>query len=226
MRPFILGAIAISVGACAVQRGLTPDAIASLKNRQLTTIVRRAPPLLADPPSKYKLGRTGVLAMALAGQRLVRENAIADPALKIAQELGDRLRQDYGLRPSAPVLVGDNDQTKPSQVNSPTNLVLDVWTDNWALEPFPSEDPMYRVRYLVNIRLSDVKQVRPIDGTSGVVVIAEGTCSSVSEDESLAPSYDKMMADHAHRLKDELDSAAEFCVEDFRARILSLAPAP
>jgi hypothetical protein len=36
----------------------------------------------------------------------------------------------------------------------------------------------------------------------------------LARNESLAPSYDKMMADHARRLKDELDAAAEFCVED------------
>jgi hypothetical protein len=186
-------------------------------------MVRGAPTFLVIMAGE----RAGVIAMSVAGQRLVRDYAIGDPALKIARELGDHLTQDYGLRPSAPVLVDDdrtakqaplfNGPTQIDQANPAADLVLVVWTSNWNIEPFTSEDPMYRVRYLVNIRLIDAK----VD-----VVIAEGTCRSVSEDESLAPTYDKLLADHARRLKDELDGAAEYCVEDFRSRILSLTPEP
>ena len=50
MRLLVLGAIAISLNACALQRGLTPETVASLKGRRLTTMVRRAPPFLPAIP--------------------------------------------------------------------------------------------------------------------------------------------------------------------------------
>jgi hypothetical protein len=108
MRLSIL-AIAISVGACALQRGLTPDATASLKNRQLTTMVRRPPALFFVAPGEDTSGLAGAIGMSEAGLRLVRENAIADPAFKIAGELGERLRLGYGVRTSAPVLAFADD---------------------------------------------------------------------------------------------------------------------
>jgi hypothetical protein len=81
------------------------------------------------------------------------------------------------------------------------------------------------VKYLVNMRLIEAKGEATREGRSGVV-IAEGTCRCDSEDESVAATYDGLVADHARRLKDELDTAVQFCVEDFSARMLSLGPGP
>jgi len=226
MRLLVLGAIAISLNACALQRGLTPETVASLKGRRLTTMVRRAPPFLPAIPGKYRVGLGGLIAMSDAGQRLVQENAIADPAVEIARELGDSLGEHYGMRASAPVLaVVDDDPTQISQANPTVDLVLDVWTDSWSTAPFSSDEGPYRVRYRVNLRLIDAKVAHPIDGRSGAV-IAEGSCACDSEDESLAVTYDQLVADHARRLKGELDTAVQFCVEDFRSRILSPAAEP
>ena len=227
MKLSILLAIAISAAACTVQRGLTSDALASLKGRQLTTTVRRPPALVLDIPEAYWLRwRPGLLGMAVAGDRFVRENAIVDPAFQIARELGDGLGQGFGLRPSPPVLVALGDP--PTQVSQPTpagDLVLEVWTNNWRLEAFPNEDSRFRVSYVVTMRLIDARGAHPVGG-AWAEVIAEATCTCVSEDASLAPSYDELMADHAHRVKSELDTAAEFCVEDFRSKILPAAAQP
>jgi hypothetical protein len=229
MRLSIL-AIAVCVGACALQRGLTADTAASLKHRQLTTTVRRAPALYVVVAGMPPLGLAAAIGTSIArseaGLRLVRENEIQDPAFKIAEELGERLRRVYDVRASTPVLgFVDDDPTKISQATPAADLVLDVWTDNWSMEPFTSDDPQYRVRYLVNIRLIDAKGAPTVDGRSGVV-LAEGTCRCVSEDESLAATYDELVADHARRLKNELETAVEVCVEDFSSRVLALAPAP
>ena len=227
MKLSILGAIAISAAACVAQRGLTSDALASLKGRQLTTTVRPPPALLLDIPEAYWLRwRPGVVGMSVAGEQFVRENAIVDPAFQIARELGDGFGKGYGLRPSPPVLVGlDGDPTKIHQPIPAGDLVLDVWTDNWSLEPFPYEDSRFRVRYRVNMLLIDARVAHPVGGGWGEV-IAEATCSCVSEDASLAPSYDQLVADHAHRVKSELDTAADFCVEDFRSKIQPAAAQP
>jgi len=218
----------MAVGGCALQRGLPSDARATLKGRPLTTLVRRAPPLAGVLRINYAAvgALAGAIATSDAGERFVRENAIADPALEIARELGDGLGRGYGVRPSPPVLaVVADEPTTVAQANPAADLVLDVWTASWSIEPFSSENTRYKVRYVVNMRLIDAKVPHPIDGKSGAV-IAEGTCTCESEDASLAPAYEELVADHARRVKSELDTAVEFCVEDLRSRILSATPQP
>jgi hypothetical protein len=227
MKLSILLAIAMSAAGCAEQRGLTSDALASLKGRQLTTTVRRPPALFLNIPEAYwLLWRPSVLGMAMAGERFVSENAIVDPAFQIARTLGDGLGQGFGLRPSPPVLDAvDDEPTKGRQPIPAGDLILEVWTDNWSLEPFPYEDSRFRVRYVVNMRLVDARGKHPVGG-AWAEVLAQASCTCVSEDASLAPSYDELVADHAHRVKSELDTAAEFCVEDFRSKILPAAAQP
>ena len=232
MRSFLLAAAVISVAACAgLQSQLTAEAAANLKDHRLATAVRRTPPLTGSIPNLSAPalggltgGLTAASAVSDAGERMVRENEIADPAFTIARELGNTLLRRYGLRPSPVVLAAvDDDPTRISAVDPTADLVLDVWTDAWGLEPFDFNDPRYKVGYRVNLRLIDAKVVRPIDGKSGAV-IAEGTCTHLSEDTPRAPTYDQLLADHADRLKNELAAAARFCVKDFRSKILSVEP--
>lgn len=236
MRLSVLAVIAICVGACALQNAVSTDTMARLKGRHLTPMVRYAAPFSLVVPNQYtaanflapSLGLVGAMGTAAArsdaGQRFVRENAIEDPAFKIARDLGDSLRRGYGFRPSAPVLaLIDDDPTKLSQANPAADLVLDVWTESWSAEPLSSESASYTVKYTVNIRLIDAKSRRAIDGKSGVVV-AEGSCESASEDAPLAPTLEGLVADHARRLKGELDKSVQFCVNDFRTRILLVPP--
>jgi len=102
------------------------------------------------------------------------------------------------------------------------DLVLDVRT-GWDLEPLPRDSSKYRFTYLAHLRLSDAKIVHLIDGKKGAV-IADGTCSRLSEETTSAPSYDELLANGAQRLKDEIGGAARFCAEEFRAKVLTASP--
>jgi len=223
-----LAALALGLSACSLQSPLAANA-ARLKNRGLITAVRRAPPLYA-PAGIYGAGAAGGLIGGLAvaaaasdaGDRLVRENHISDPALTIAKELGKSLEQQYGLRSARLVLAAvDDDPTKVGLIDPAADVVLDVWTDRWSMAR-AGDDPGFSVNYGVNLRLIDAKIVQPIDGRSGAV-IAEGTCASDSEGLG-GPTQDELLADGARRLKADLDDAAQYCIEDFRSRVLSAKP--
>ena len=64
-------------------------------------------------------------------------------------------------------------------------------------------------------------RMRLVDTKSGQV-LAEGACSRVPEETKASPTYDEMLANNAERLKQELRSAAEFCVNEFRTKTLAL----
>ena len=223
MRWFGLAAVALSLGSCALQSPLTTEAAAKLNGRRLTTVVRRSTPFLVSkahmaPDLASPIG--GVIAASDIGERLVRENAIADPAFTIARELDDELRRRYGLRQSPTLLAAvDDDPTRIGSLDAASDLVLDVWTDHWEMGRFDNDDPGYVVTYQVNLRLIDAKVVRAIDGKSGAV-IAEGTCVRNSEEAPGRPTRDGLLADHARRLKDELDAATRFCINDLSVKIL------
>ena len=52
--------------------------------------------------------------------------------------------------------------------------------------------------------------------------IAEGFCSYVPDKTPDAPSKEELLANKAERLKQELDKAADHCIETFRTETLKL----
>jgi hypothetical protein len=127
------------------------------------------------------------------------------------------------LRTSPPVVtaVVADDPTAIFAAAPSADLVLDVWTDSWGVKSLESgEESKYRATYQVEVRIIDAKAVRPIDGKAGVV-LAEASCSDPGEDTPHAPNYAQFLDDGARLLKKDLDAATQFCVADFRSRILN-----
>ena len=162
--------------------------------------------------------------MSDAGARVFRDNAIADPAPYMAQQLGDDLRRRFGVQlEQQAVYVSDDDPKLITAVHPAADLLLDVWLDSLSLEPLPQDPSKYRVRYTAYLRLIDAKFVHVIDGKKGLV-IGHGMCRRIPEDAAHAPSYDDFLANGAQRLKHELEIAALSCVEEFRTKVLTASP--
>jgi hypothetical protein len=223
---------ALNVSACAVQQHpLTATAVGSLKGRQIAPTSRRPTPFFVSKPGKNHFSPYGAAggvaiaaAMSDAGAHVARENAIADPAPYMAQQLIDDLQRRFGLKLERQAVYVENDD--PKQITSAhpaADMLLDVWIDGVSLEPLPHDPSKYRVRYTAYLRLIDAKFVHLIDGKKGVV-IGDGTCSHIPEETPNAPTYDEFLADGARRLKHELDIAVQSCVEEFRMKVLTPSP--
>lgn len=91
------------------------------------------------------------------------------------------------------------------------DLVVDVQTINWGFFYFPLSFGRYSVAYVASMCLIDTRRGR---------VMGQGTCSSVPRDKTDAPTRDELLADHAARLKAELQKAAEYCVAQFQANVV------
>ena len=223
---------AFNLSACAGQQyPLTASAAASLKGRQIATTSRRPTPFFITKPGTnnvYTGGAWGALVMAAAmsdaGARVFRDNAIADPAPYMAQQLGDDLRRRFGLQlAQKAVYVSDDDPAQITAAHPAADLLLDVWIDSVGLDPLPQDRSKYRVRYTAYLRLIDAKVVHVIDGKKGLV-IGHGTCRRNPDDAAHAPTYDEFLANGAQLLKHELDIAALSCVEEFRTKVLTASP--
>lgn len=225
----LLAATALNVSACAGQQHpLGSSAAGSLKGRQIATASRRPTPFFVTKPGSNHVNTGGAAGGVLIagvrsefGARLARQNAIADPAPYMAQQLSDDLRRRFGLKLDQQAIYVDADD--PTQITAAypnADLLLDLWVDGVSLEPLTTDPSKYGLRYSAYLRLIDAKFVHGIDGKKGLV-IGEGTCSHVPEETPKAPSYDEFLANGAQRWKQELDIAMRSCVEEFRTKVLT-----
>src|SRR5207247_6174639 len=99
--------------------------------------------------------------MISAGNELVKEHAIDDPAYAIAEELARSLAARYGIR-SVGVgtgVVSDDDASSVAATYKTAPLALDVKTLQWGFMYFSSNWARYRVVYRARMRL-DRKSTR------------------------------------------------------------------
>lgn len=194
---------------------ITDEKLGSMKGSSLAISKRKLPDFSAMTAGKAMFGGLGGVAMISAGNKIVKENAIEDPALYIAATISSGLMQHHELTVDADVsvTVSGNSSSKIAKMNFSTDYLLDIQTVNWSFAYFPTDWDNYRVIYSAKLRL--------IEKTSQKVV-AEGFCSRVPDQDENSPSYDQLLADKAARLKSELRIAADKCISEFKSDILNI----
>jgi hypothetical protein len=212
-----LFASALLAGCVSVQNiPLTPAGVEALRGREASFAARDKPEFAALTPGKGAVG--GLIGGALtivAGNRIVEEHKIEDPALSIARAIGAELGQAHQVRwASSAVRVTSDEVAQLAKDYPAADLVLDVRTINWSFVYFPTNWKRYRVIYSARLRLIDVKQSR---------VLAEGFCARNPEETPAAPTYDELLRNGAEGLKRELKTAADFCVQHFRSATFAFA---
>ena len=234
MRLLLVFALAINIAACATQqRPLSATVAASLKGRQVAMSARRPTffDIITEPESSavvspMALGavpgafRAAVEASARsdASARIVRENAIADPAPYIVRQLSDDLQRRYGLvLAQRAVFITGDDPRQVKAAHPSSDLILDVRIDDWRLEPFHRGSSKYRLSYTAHVRLIDAREG---------VEIAYDTCQPGPQETRSSPNYDEFLANYAQRLKAELEVMARFCIDEFRSKVLTAGQAP
>lgn len=165
---------------------------------------------LFGPLAMFTLGPSQIEA----GNLLIKENKISDPAYEIAESLARSMRTKYGLKYKGigEHLIIDDEVSSIANVYKGAPLAMDVKTTYWAFVGF-SSGRGYRVVYHAYLRLID---------TNDKKVIAAGTCSSLPEETDDVPSYDELVANGVNRLKLELKKASQYCAREFASTYLRM----
>jgi hypothetical protein len=214
-RLVVVVAAVITASCVSVQQipmnASTADAI---KDREVALSERSKPDFAAMSPTHGLFGAIGAAASISGGNDLVKKHAIEDPAVYIAQTLAADLQSRYNTRlsPKGAPIASDDIAEAVNNANG-ADLVLDVRTINWRFVYFPMSWGKYRLIYSARLRLVDTKSGR---------VVAEGGCHRVPEQTSQAPTYNELVANSGARLKQELKTAADFCISEFKAKTLAL----
>lgn len=213
----IVGAVAVTAlvsGCVSVQnKPLAADASKALAHKSLAYTEYARADFAAMTAGKAMFGGLGGAAMVHAGNEIVTENNIGDPALDISAALASRLEKSQGMTlASAPVQVPKDDVgTLVAHANG-ADFLLDVKTLNWMFAYYPTSWSHYHVMYAARMRLIDVHTH---------AVVAETMCkASQPAKEAEAPTHDELISDHAAKLKSLVNQEVQDCVNLLSSQIL------
>lgn len=219
-RMWILTTALLSSAGCATVTPLPASQLESIRGKTLYAF-HREPPLL----NKRTMGRSiaatplalfGILGATLdvlisnaattaAGDAVVREYKIEDPAILIKHRLAEDLRNLHGftdVRIVEPAQSKALTQPATFQAVVPEGAIaLDIRTRIWAVSYFPAQPNRYRVYYEAKARLLD-----PWNGK--VLASAKAKISEDYEDNDAAPTHEELLANDAALLKEKLERAA------------------
>ena len=209
----LLACAIIVTGCVAVRQIPLPESESSrFTGRTLQRSVYPKPDFAAYTAGKAGFGLIGAALIIQAGNEIVREHAIEDPAIRISQEAAQTLVERYGLQLSTaePPASQSDDIGALVQTYGEADLILDVKTINWTFIYFPTNFSHYRVLYSARLRVIDRQQK---------AVIGEGFCAYKPEyeDTSKAPTRDELLKNDAEGLKHELAKAGDYCITFFRS---------
>lgn len=214
-RAFFVPLLALGLLSGCASNKVTPvqrTVLNGFRGGSVTMSQREKPGFSASTAGKATFGVLGVAAMFSAGNAIVRDNDIPDPALQIRQALIAELEKSASLSViSSSNITDDTDTAKLAKQYAAADLLLDVQTTGWGFVYFPDRWTHYRVILQAKVRLIDNRHA---------ALIAEGACAYVQPETAEAPNYTELLQERAARLKRELGAAAHYCVGQFQQRML------
>ena len=217
MRALSLVIACVLLSACAGTQNLaaSPDTLDAMQGKSLILIQRESPSFVAMTSGKGMFAVAGVGAAAAAGNTMVKENSIVDPAMNISRTLAENLASSYGLTLRGETGIAESDSIdKLVTMAENSDYALDVATNGWSYiyDGFNFGD--YFVGYSSKLRLIDVQTSK---------VVSSGLCAYDAKAAGKSPvTHETLLANDAEYIKQELADAADRCVQEFAANLFSV----
>jgi hypothetical protein len=218
-RWLLVSLVLASVTAGAKERPIpvSESVAAQLNGRSVVVTRHEKPTFIAMTPGKAMFALVGAAAMAGAGNKLVEENGVADPADVLVAALVPAVVERYGLKwdPSVMPVV---DTKKPKEIaatQSGVDYVLDVRSAGWNYSYYPRNLNTFWVGYSVELQLIDVKSS---------AVVSKVACNSSTNKHAVAPTRDELVENRAQLLKDVTTHLGWLCVQLLAKEQFALPP--
>ena len=135
MRTFSLIAACGVLGACASTQNtpVSSEVLASMDGKSFVLIERQSPDFVAMTSGKGMFALAGVGAAVTAGNRLVRDNNVRDPAMTISRALADDLVTDHGMTFTGETEIADTGRVGDLiALADGSDYALDIVTNGWT----------------------------------------------------------------------------------------------
>jgi hypothetical protein len=189
---------------------------AEWRGKSVVLTQRPTTDFIAMTAGKAAFAVVGVVAMLEAGKKIVEENGIEDPSPRLARDLLAAAQAQYGVTPASisPVQAGSTtvDPAKLVDGAAGADLVFDIQGMGGQFRYLPLHWGSYVVDSGYKFRVIEV---------AGAKVVAEGFCHQQGDSKN-AVSKDELLADHAARLKQILDSERQACFEELKQKVLGI----
>jgi hypothetical protein len=173
---------------------------------------------------KAMFGLFGAGAMVVAGNKIISENQVADPAEIFERELVPALSKRFGfvVKPASTPIVAETKPAKIAATQTDTDYILDIRSGGWMFAYEATNWDKYWLMYSVQIQLIDAK--------SGALVSNMG-CNAGNQKDPNAPTRDAILANQAALLKDITQGFGWTCAhllakEQFHLAESELNPTP
>ena len=205
---FFIFILALLFSGCIGTKNIeiTKNVLTQMNGKTIVVTQYQEPDFIAKTTDSVILGRKAKEVMIREGNKIIKDNNIQNPVHYIKKNFIKKLSEKTSF---TTVLSTDiepsNDFATLINKYSDKDYILDIKTDNWKLTYFTWDWNVYKVIYTVKLRLINTK--------NGDLI--ESTCSSIPENIKTAPPYSKFLENNAQILKDELQLAADKCLNEF-----------
>jgi len=185
---------------------LPESAGAALNGKSVVVTRHEKASFTAMTAGKATFALLGAGAMIVAGNKIVADNNIADPADVLEQELVPAVIKHYGMQLKegpAPVIKA----SKPKDIaasQKDVDYILDVQSAGWMFAYYPTSWDTYWIGYTGHVQL--------IDRASGKQ-LADAFCNANTNKHPVSPTKDAMLANNAQLLKDVTHGLGWNCVQ-------------
>jgi hypothetical protein len=183
--------------------------------KTIAVTTRPRPDFVAMTAGKATFALVGAVAMIEAGNTIVKDNEVDDPAPVLAQSLLKAAETYYGVTPAtnASVPIDTTDVPKLAHAAGGADLLLDVQSMGNQFRYFPTDWSHYAVDSAFKVRLIDVRA-----GS----LLAEGFCRQTTQKDPSPPTKGELLADRAARLKSILATQRDACLQELKKDVLGI----
>lgn len=206
----------IVVGCASVPtQSVSNQSMVAWKGKTVAFTSRPRPSMVMMTAGKAAFGLIGVAAGVSAGNALVKQDNIPDPAPLVAHDLLQIAEQQYGVVPasSPPAAVDTRDTAELAKAGSGADLLFDVESLGQGINYFATDWSHYWLMSGLILRVIDVH--------SGTVV-GQAVCRQNSQHQPNPPSKDQLLANGGQVLKSMITAQSEACRDLFAAQVLKV----
>lgn len=198
MKSFVVIVLSLVNAIATAKEPIVPlpaSTAASLSGKTLVVTRHEKPAFVAATAGKATFALVGAGAMVVEGNRLVKGNAIADPADIIEAQLVPALVKHNALlwQPSSTRVVTTTKAAGIAKAQADADVVLDIESIGWNFNYYPTHWGSYWTGYVVRVRLIDAKTA---------ALLAGGSCGANTLQHPNPPSKAQLLQNDARLLKD------------------------
>lgn len=214
MRNIILVTILLALTGCASVKNIPIDPAkrSDLQNKKLLVVQHETPSFVALTRGKGAFALAGVLAAIEAGDELVKQENLIDPAVLTSAKLSHAMSSKFNLSTSIhPEKVSTDELSKLSELTTHQDYLIHLKTVGWSFHYEAFGD--YVFGFGIQFRLIDPNNLK---------TLAEGHCRYPldTKAETATVPYEELVGNNAAYIKKQLSEGADFCSKHLISTLL------